>query len=395
MRVTTYIFSVLILLVAAGCADTPKKTQRQEAKLQWNEARASVLVSLAKDQYANGNLDKCKETLDSAMKMDPTNPQLHILSAKLHIDKSELEAAEQSLDLARKLDPKNAEADYLSGVIYQRWQRPETSLTFYTSACDKSPAELAYLMARAEMLVVLDHPDQALQLLQAKVEYFDHSGTIRDAVGQLLARAGRYDEAIDMLRQATILSESDNTIREHLAMVLFQAKQYREAADAFGRLLKLDGYAQRSDLLAALGECQMQIGNFREARASFESAVQINSSSPALWLGYGKAALQLGDLPRAELAMKKASSLDPKSADAALMLGYIRMKQNRLPESIAAFRQAYELDQKDTVSLCMVGYVLEMTGQNDQAIKCYARALQIKPNDEMASQLMAALGPQD
>jgi len=39
--------------------------------------------------------------------------------------------------------------------------------------------------------------------------------------------------------------------------------------------------------------------------------------------------------------------------------------------------------------------VLEKTGQTEQATKCYARALQIKPNDEMASQLMANLGPQD
>jgi tetratricopeptide (TPR) repeat protein len=250
-------------------------------------------------------------------------------------------------------------------------------------------------MARVEMLVVLGQQDVALSLLMDKVQYFEHSGTIRDAAGQLLARAGKFDEAIDMLRQASILAEDDNSIREHLALVLFQSKHYRDAAEVLDRLVKVDAYAKRSDLLVALGESQSQIGQFREARGSFESAAQLKPASPAIWISFGKAALELGDLPRAELAMKKAMSLDPKSSEAYLMLGYIRLKQNQLTESLAAFRQAFECDQTDTVSLCMVGYVLEKTGQNDQAAKCYARALQMKPNDEMARQLLAAVDPQD
>ncbi len=394
MRHTPYIL-LCVLAAAVGCSSTPTKTQREAAKEQWNQTRASVLVSLAKDQYVNGNLDKCRETLESALRMDPINPQLHILSAKLSIEKSELEAAQQSLEFARKLDPKNAEADYLSGVIYQRWQRPEMSLNYYVSANEKSPAELAYLMARAEMLVVLNHPDEALKILMEKVQYFEHSGAIRDAAAQLLARQGKYDEAIDLFRQAAILADGDLAIQEHLAVTLFQAKQYADASDGLIRLIKNESYAKRADLIAALGECHMQTGHYREARASFETAAQLNPGEPAVWLSFGKAALQLGDLPRAELAVKKAVALDPKSSEVSLMLGYVRLKQERLTESLDAFKQAYALDPTDSVSLCMVGFVLEKTGRQDQAIKCYARALQLKPNDEMASQLLAAVGPQD
>jgi len=394
MRLTPYIL-VATIVALAGCSGSTRKSQSQEAKDQWNQTRAAILVGLARDQYANGNLDKCRETTESAMKMDPTNPQLHILSAKLSIEKSELEAAQQSLDIARKLDPKNGEADYLSGVIYQRWQQPETSLVYYTTASEKAPAELPYLMARAEMLVVCGKPDDALQLLLEKAQYFEHSGTLRDAAGQLLARQGKYDKAIDLYRQAVVLSDDDQSIKEHMAMAFYQAKQYREAADGFDRLVKLESYARRPDLFSALGECQMELGQYREARASFETAAQLNPGSATVWLSFGKVALQLGDLPRAELALKKAVAIDPTSSEVSLMLGYIRLKQDQMTESLAAFKQAYQLDQKDTVSLCMVGFVLDKLGHHEQATKCYARALQIKPNDEMASQLMAALGTQD
>ncbi len=393
MRYLTYI--LVVLMVGAGCASNQQKTQKEEAKLQWNRARASVLVSLASDQYATGNLDKCRETLDQALRMDPTNPRLHLLAAKLTIEQSQLESAQRSLDTVRQLDPKNAEADYLSGVIYQRWQRPETSLTYYTSAFDKAPAELAYLLAKAEMLVELKRSPEALQMLQERLAYFEHSSAIRDAAGQLLVQSKQYDAGIELFRQASILAEDDQAVREHLGLALYQNQQYRDAAEAIGRLLKVEGYAQRSDLLAVFGECHMALGKFRDARNSFEAAAQLNASSPTIWLGFAKAALASGDLDRADLATRKARTLDAKSSEAALLMGYIRLKQSRLADALDAFKQSYELDQKDTVSLCMVGLTLQRLGESQQAMNCYARALQLKPNDDLARKLMAAIDFQE
>jgi Flp pilus assembly protein TadD len=389
MRRNLYILIVAVAIVA-GCKSN-RKTPSEEGQLQWNRARASVLVSLANDQYVTGNHDKCKETLKQALRMDPTNPGLHVLRAKLAIEQAELELAQSELETARKLDPKNAEVDYLSGVIYQRWQRPEMSLQFYTSACEKAPNELHYLMARAETLVAVGQQDLALRILQEKVIYFEHSGVIRDAVGQLLARAGRYDEAVEQLRQAAILSSDDHSIREHLALALLQAGQHREAADTISRLVKVEAYAKRADLYAALGECQMKLAKFRDARSSFETAAQIDGSTPGVWLSFGKAALQCGDLPRAELATRKALALDPRSSEGNLMLGYVRLKQGRHDEALAGFQKAFAADPKDTTALCMMGVVLEKSGQHEAAMKCYAKALVINPGDAMASQLMSAV----
>ena len=57
-----------------------------------------------------------------------------------------------------KINPKDPEADYLSGVVNQRWQKTEVALAFYTAASDKDPGELAYIMARSEMLVAPNRP---------------------------------------------------------------------------------------------------------------------------------------------------------------------------------------------------------------------------------------------
>lgn len=380
---------LLGVLVVAGCSSQNKPGAKDQARQHWNAARAQVLCRLAKQQYETGNLDDCGKSLDQAAAMDPKNPQIHILKGKLMIERGQLEAAESELRAAKALDEKNAEAEYLLGVVYQRWERPQAALEAYERACEKQPNELPYVLARAETLVAMDRSSDALAMLQERVVYFENSAAIRDAVGQLLVQQGRYAEAVPVLRQASILATDELQIREHLAMALVYAKQHREAMPVLEKLLKDEKYARRADVLTALGECQLLTGRYREARESFESAAQVDSGSVSIWLGLCKAALRLGDTPRANLSVRKAMSLEPNSSEVQLMLGYVRLSESKQGEALAAFRKASALDAKDHVSLCMIGYVLEKQGKHDEAMDYYARALKLKPNNELAATLMA------
>ena len=390
---------VAVLAAAAallgGCSAANHSKQKEEAKKQWNQARAAVLGGVAKEQYTNGNFDQARQMLHDALQLDPENAARRILSAQLAVEQAQLEYAEKELAKARECDPKNAEACYLSGVVYQRWQKPERAYEFYTQAAEKAPAELGYVLARAEMLVAMDRPQEALGLLQSKVVDFEHSGAIRDEVGQLLVHQGRYAEAAESLRQASILATDDMTIKEHLGLALYFAKNYKEAGDVLGRLVKEAGFDKRADLLLALGECQLQVGRPRDARASFETASQLDGATPGVWLNLGKAALELGDVRRAEISLKKGLALDPASSQAHLMMGYLRLKQGRNAEALSSFRKASELDGSDPTSLCMVGYTLEKLGKADQATQYYARALRLKPNDDLAAKLMAGVDLHD
>ena len=393
MRSTLKItLAAVAVVTAVGCGSMkPKRSVTQEATASWNAARANVLVGLARDQYQTGNFDKCRETITEAGKLDPKNANLLILSARLAIEQGQLETAEKELSRARIADAKNAEADYLSGVVFQRWQQPQTAFEFYSSAVEKAPAELAYLMAKVEMLVAMNKSDDALTLLSSKVVYFEHSPVVRDAAGLLLSAAGRYGEAVEMFRQASMLADDDESIREHLALAFYYNAQYRESAEVLTRLFGNQSFAARADLHMAMGECQLKLHQPAEARASYEVATQLMSGSPAAWIGLAKSALEAGDPRRADLAIRKALALDAASAEANLLLGYLRLKQDRFSEALTAFRNASTLDRGDAVSLCMIGYVLERTGHADQAIEMYGRALRIRPGDDLATKLMAGV----
>lgn len=384
--------AILMISLLAGCQGTKPAQDKEVAQKHWSEARASVLYSLAQDQYKGHDFDACKQTLVQAMKIWPDGAPLHTLGAKVDIEQGQLELAEKELEQARKFGPKDPEPYYLSGVVYQRWQKPATALEFYKLAAQRAPAELSYVMAQSEMLVALDRVPDALALLQSRVAYFENSGAIRDAVAQLLVQTGRYAEAIDLFRQAVILSENSDPIRERLAMACYSNKQYRECAEALTHLLEKDAYSKRADLFALRGECQFNLNDAHGARRSFETATELNPLSARYWQNLGRASLQTGDYKPAEYALHRSEGIDPSISETQLLIGYVRLKQEKLPLALAAFEQASALDSQDAVSLCMVGYTYEKMGRPDRAMACYSQAMKLRPADNLARQLMAGIG---
>lgn len=381
----------MLMVLATGCAkDGEKKlTQKQEARQRWNSARAAVLLNLAKQQYENGAHEQCRKSLTQALSLDAKNARIWVLAAKLDIEESKLEQAQQDLNMATAADANNAEAYYLLGVVNQRWQKLEAALEMYATAAEKQGDEPAYVMAQAEMLVALEQVPEAIALLQSKLDAFDNSATLRDALGQLFVQRGELREAVAMLRQASLLAPDDLTIREHLALAQYYNKDFAGAAMNLERLLKDEQLASRVDLVTAYGECLLQNGRPREARDHFDRAAELDPSSVMASLNLAKVSLQLNDSKRAELAIRRALALDAKNSEAQLILGYVRLREEKLDDALVAFRKASILDPEDAVSLCMAGFVLEKQGRGAEALNCYTRALKLKPNDELATTLMA------
>jgi Flp pilus assembly protein TadD len=381
------VFSLSATLLVGCSSVNHTPTQTTEAMQRWNDTRTSALYTLASDQFKEGSLEKSQETLGQALHIEPNNVALHLLAAKLAVEQDQLEAADAQISEVHRLDPSNAEADYLKGVLLERWHDPTHAQAAYADAVNKNPKELAYLLADAEMLVLLDKSPAALTLLQSKLSVFEHSGVMRDEIGLLFANNKQYDESIVMLQEASRLSENDQTIREHLAFTLYAASRFTEAQQVFDRLAKEKEYSQRADILAALGECQAQGHLYTDAQQSFDSATKLNPSCSGYWMGFAKVMVQSDDLPRADVAIRRAVSLDASSSEAHQLLGVIRLKQNQLPQALAAFQAASDLNPQNSMNVSLQGYTLARMGRTAEAQTCYRRARQINPDDTLANRL--------
>lgn len=384
---------VLALAGVVGCESggSKNKGDKNAATAHWRAARASVLLTLANDQFKSGQFDQARVSIADALKLLPDNPEVRTLSGRIALEQGNLELAEAEFRTAQSVDPNYAAADYYLGIVMQRWQRLPLALELYAEAARKNPMEVGYITAQAEMLVALDRSADALLLLQQALPRFDSSADLRGAVGQVLLTQKRYTDAADMLRQALLLSPQDDVLRETLARAQFQAGNYSDAADTLQRLLRNDRFRDRADLHTLLGECHLEAGRPHEARASFETASTLQPNNIAYILNLAKAALEVNDHRRAEIAVRRALAISPADSQANLLLGYIRMEQGKLPEALAAFRRSAQSDARDPMPLSMSGLVLERLGRKEEAMREYAKALEIRPNDELARRLMNQL----
>ena len=381
------LLAVLSIGILAGGCDTGKN--KKEAYKQWNSTRAAVQASLATERYKRGNMDEARKAIDDAIKLAPDNAAYRVISARIYIERNQLEMADRELAVGRTVNPRNAEIDYLSGVIYQRWERPQLALDYYTQASEKSPAELPFLMARAEMLVLLNRLNDAVSLLESKLTYYEYSGPLRDMLGGFYMQQNLIPKAIETIHQATILSPEDLIIREHLSRAYFRGTKYRECLDQIDLLVKNEQYAKRADLLLTKGECLIQLEQWRDARFALEASLEIFPASMPALISLAKVSLKTSDLDRAELCVRKAISIAPDDARVHLTQGYVRLRQQRWEDALTSFRKANTLDPKDPVALCLMGLVYEKTGRHDQAMQYYGQAIQIQPDSALASKLMS------
>ena len=129
-------------------------------------------------------------------------------------------------------------------------------------------------------------------------------------------------------------------------------------------------------------------------RDNLEIAARLQPGNAGVWLGLGRAAMELNDLKRREQASRshRAQAGVVRGVPAARLRPITRAEAARLAPGV---HQGQHARSPDAVSVCMIGYVFERLAGNDAAVKCYAKALKLKPNDEMASKLMAGINLND
>ena len=388
---------VAACVVAGGCA-THRPSRKEQARAQWNAARARVLLGLANDQYQHGNLDDSRKSCDEALAMSKQVEGLFVLRAKLDLEDGLLERAESSLAAAAGLAPADAEVDYLGGIIAERWGKPDAALSHYADAWRKNGSEVAYLLALGETLVTGGRQDEAAALLEGRLQYFESSVPLRDLLGQTYEQQGRFAEAAEMYRRGAILSADDAALLQRQAIALVKAGRFNDAATILARLLERSDVGDRLSLRLALGECQFRLGDVASARAAFQQAAREDDHCLAAWLGVARACLTLGDLGRADDALRRAAALrptGPDAADAALLDGYLNLKRGRNEAAAVHFAAAARLAPADATALAMYGYCRSLAGEPQDAARYFRRALELNAAEPLAGEMMRSLAAAD
>ena len=379
------------ILASTGCDDMTKSqaTMKQQQYNRWNTARIGVMLQLAQQQYEVGDYDKCRKTLDEAFAMKARRSSaLHVLAAKVEIEKGSLEAAADHLQTAARIDPNSPEPFYLLGVVYQRWQKNDVAADYYQQAWDRKPGDAMYMMAVAEMKISLGKLDDAKKILQDKEVYFEQSAA-PDCTARIASMQNDHATACKYYRDAVILLPEDQKVRRSYAEELYSAEKYADAASIFEDMKKDAKGAEKEGLELLLAECDLKIRRPFDARSNLQEVVRENPNDTAAYLLLAETCVETGDTSIAALASAHkalAAGAGQRAGDdcgcgdsaAAAELGGFTGDAGEGIEAVAGEFDGAVHDRAGAEEL----------GKKEEAVAFYQKAADANPKDTWAGELL-------
>ncbi|HAI11271.1 MAG TPA: hypothetical protein DCM28_06165 [Phycisphaerales bacterium] len=383
--------SMTVCFTGCSSGQTNHQQNVQKAEQRWKDARGGLLLQAAQRQFDAGDLIQASKTLDDAINYDPTNANLHLLAARISLEKGLLERSFRQLELAGELDGKLSQIAYYQGVVQQRWRKYEAARDYYLKASELEADNVAYLLAAAEMDLAMQQSQVALDRLLGRVDYFDQNAGIRVAVGDVYRLLGQYDKASEYYSQAVLLDPESFTTLEQLGHTLVLSGRNIQAIGVFEQLLINETFASRSDLKQTLARCYMSNGQFEEARKIFDAMRLANAHDIDAWVGLGDVAMQQGDFSAAMRVASRLQSLVSDRHEGFLLAGLCYHQRNNHERAASMFNKAMSLMPQSSEPAILLGLSLQQSGKLEAAAQAYAEAIRRQPEDLRARQLLERL----
>ncbi|MFN3168518.1 MAG: tetratricopeptide repeat protein [Phycisphaeraceae bacterium] len=398
--------TALTLTLAAslwGCKGHESYTDKgkNEAEARWFEVKADIALDMAEQHFNSGQLVLAEKTISDALQLDNDHPGLYLLAGRIAIENAQLESAylrlQKSVEHGEALEDnvystkKKAQPYYYMGIVDQRWQRYEDAKDNYNQAYERDPENVAYFLARVEMMVQMGQLEQAVSDLEAKTTYYDQNPTVRALLAHVYRRLGKHDKAALWFGQAATLAPEDMKLREELARSQVQVGEYDEAARTLRALTKTEYGSERADLRRLLAEAYVAAGKLRDARGVYVELTSMDRSSVPDWSKLGELAYRLGDEGAALQAANQMINLAPDDHRGYLLAGMVWNKRDRLDRALSMFDRASELAPEQTTPLILRGIALQKSDRPAAAADAYKQALQIDPDDTRAQRLLSSV----
>lgn len=370
-----------------------------DANFRWNDVKSSIALQMAEDQFNSGQLGLAQRTIEDAMVNDMENPGLWAMGGRIALEESKLETAYKRMGKAIEYGEarqgyagkEKAKPHYYQGIISQRWQRYEAAKDSYTKAYAFDVENVAYFLARVEMMVQLSELNEATTELEDKATYFDQNPTVRALLGHVYRKQGEHEQAVVWFKQASMLASEDMKLREETARSLIAVKRYAEAARELSTLVETEYGSARADLFRLLAESYVKDGDLRAARGVYQKLTSMDRTSVHDWSKFGELAYRLGDEATALQAANRLINLSPDNHRGYLMAGMVWNKRGRLDRALSMFDRAAELAPNDTTPLILRGMALQKNERPAAAADAYKQALSIDPDDKRAKHLLSSV----
>ncbi len=392
---------VVATLAAAGmlggCAGHGKYTKEHiaAANEKMSMLKSGTEYQMAQQQFLAGDLDKAMKTIDKSLALNPEVAKSHVLRGRILMEKGRLEQARESFVKAEELDKKSFDAQYYLGIIHERINEPEEALVRYMKAAELDPANPQYLVAAAEMQLVMGKLDEAEQMLSTGREQFRYNPAVRQALGHVAMLRQDPKLGARLFNEALTLAPDDTGIIEDLIRAQMACGQFGEAEFYISRLLSKKENGDRRDLQHMKARCLIALNRSVEARTELLDLTSHEEGARDVraWIDLGNVAANLKDRVNLRIASQRVLALAPERFEGWMLRAMLARQDGDNTQALKALEEALGRTATDATPCVMAAMVLEDLGRTEDAIAALEEALNRDPNNSAARTLLGALTP--
>jgi tetratricopeptide (TPR) repeat protein len=167
-------------------------------------------------------------------------PSFYILLGSLYRQNEEIEKGREVFEQGIKLYPDDVDLLYNYGIFLEKTGKHDDAMAKMQEVLALDPdngAALNYVgYTWADNNVNLE---KALEYVKRAVELLPDDGYVRDSLGWVYFKLGKFDQAIAELEKASEMVDNDPVIREHLGDVYMRMKQFEKARASYEEAYKL------------------------------------------------------------------------------------------------------------------------------------------------------------
>jgi tetratricopeptide (TPR) repeat protein/tRNA A-37 threonylcarbamoyl transferase component Bud32 len=241
-------------------------------------------VNLAQAFVRDKKFDEAVRQLDQAIEREPRLASLYATRARVHVLRQDDEAALADLAKALVVEPGRpaaaaAEDRLECGRILHRRKDYKGAVAAYDAAVALQPQHVKAHRLRAEALLELDSPAEALRSLDACLKYGPPDADVFRARAAVRMRLGDYPGAQTDYTRALEMAP-DAATYEARGWAYLVAEAPALALRDFEEVIRRD--PKRGDAYGGRGYARAALGQARAAAADAETALRLGPASPRL-----------------------------------------------------------------------------------------------------------------
>lgn len=214
-----------------------------------------------------------------------------------------------------------------------------------------------------------------------EIEKITNSSYVQYFLGKIFEELSEYDKAIEKYELTLTTPELKLKSYCNIIKILYKLEKYEEAINLIDFIIDSTEGENLKTLLNHKGLCLLKTGNIKDAKKSFEKALEISENDLSVKQNLATCLLMMKDYKKAVKLFKEV--YEKNDVDITLLNNFTTALAGlgRYDEAIKLCEKGLKIDCQNSDLLINLGYCLYKKNMINKAMECFKQAEKINPED--------------